>query len=316
MCPSSQESTATTVAQAQTEAEAVAPQGTVDLCHRQLEALDQDLLSGIPSTLSALLLRRNKLTSIPAGLVKYFPVLEHLELYDNGILGMENCEGLPNSLGILDMSFNRINRVPDGCLGHLVQLGQLHLAANRIKEFPVGLPPSLQMLEVGRNEISKVPFEEVARLGNLTELYLSANHLPSLPNVKSLQNLRILALQANQLSVLDNALVTENLPDSLEELYLSDNEIKGALDLKRLPSRLKLLDLSGNHIASLSVEEPAANLKDLWVQSNDMNQIPLIEAPNLNTIYLDGSLMAVAGGTAGLEQVLHQKFPRLQTIEN
>lgn len=101
-----------------------------------------------------------------------------------------------------------------------------------------------------------------------------------------LPNLRILSLQSNRITKIENldALV------HLEELYLSENGLTKLEGLDKL-SNLKVLDLSLNMIEKIENVKELKELQEFWFNGNNLSKWtdiePLRDLPKLKCLYLE-----------------------------
>jgi protein phosphatase 1 regulatory subunit 7 len=72
-----------------------------------------------------------------------------------------------------------------------------------------------------------------------------------------------------------------NGAETVESLDLSDNRIREICDLEKLP-RLRILDMSYNLLTSGMV--PRMNLEELYLISNDIDEIPSLDLPVLKKL--------------------------------
>ena len=108
-------------------------------------------------------------------------------------------------------------------------------------------------------------------------------------NISHLQNLKILSIQSNRLTMISGL---ADLPN-LEEIYMSHNaltEISG-LDGNH---NLRVLDVSNNQIQRLSGFKQLSRLEELWASSNLLGSFEEIERElkdkqDLNTVYFEAN---------------------------
>lgn len=246
---------------------------TLDLTHSQITDLST---LEIPSTITHLILRRNRITFLPPTILENTN-LKHLDLYDNGLTKIES---LPGGLVFLDLSFNRISS--SFCLP--MTLTELYLCSNAIESIAhlnLGDLKQLRVLELGANKIKTLDVNQLPV--SLEELYLGSNDVSTVPDLSPFVNLRILSLQSNELEQV--RLCGMN---ALEQLYLSENKLVNIDELLCECPNLRILDIASNRIECIKIE--SIHLQELWANDNRIRSFNhlYINAP-LTTIYLHGN---------------------------
>ncbi|XP_054858582.1 leucine-rich repeat-containing protein 58 [Eublepharis macularius] len=224
---------------------------------------------------------------LPAGLERWFPALEVLDVSGAGLeaLGAEllglgrlhtllaknnrlGAEGslpkglagapLGRSLRVLNLSGNRFTRLPAALLG-LRRLQSLSLGSNRLHSIPAAIQElsSLEFLYLGGNFITSIP-PELANLPSLSYLVLCDNKIQSIPpQLAQLPSLRSLSLHNNLLTYLPREIL--NLVH-LEELSLRGNPlvVRFVRDLTYNPPSLQ--ELAGRTIKTRNVPYTRSDL--------------------------------------------------------
>ncbi|XP_030576550.1 lumican [Archocentrus centrarchus] len=191
--------------------------------------------------LEELRLTDNKLSKFPAGLLSDKENLtsihlQHNELTSDAITGA--FKGLKKLLS-LDVSYNKLKKLPAGVPSSLGMLYADHNAIESIGAGYLNKLPALQYLRVSHNKLvdSGIP-AGVFNVTSLLELDLSFNKLQSIPEVN--EQLEQLYLQANEITKFDLS---------------SFCKFMGPLNY----SRLKHLRLDGNNITHSSMPPDSVN---------------------------------------------------------
>lgn len=194
--------------------------------------------------------------------------LEVLDLSFNRIRKLENLESLRGlrklfvtnnrikaiqglesnmELRLLELGSNDIRRVEN--IDHLCDLEELWLGKNKITTLSeVPLFRNIRIISLQSNRITDWSDSLPGNVGSVQELYLSDNRLPS-PREDYLSpfwNLKILDLGGNRIQDLEAISRVE----SLEELWINDNEISDMkqLELLRRLKNLQTLYLERNPV--------------------------------------------------------------------
>ena len=219
-------------------------------------------------------LQCNKLTSLPAGIIR-LRALAYLDVEQNcmdflpvffgrGVRGCQNTRNLP-SLRRLNLGVNHFSELPPGLpgldrleslwlhrsylqklpddLGDMIGLKQLTAYGNGLREIPDSVSGlvSLETMALNDNTIGPDLPESMFGMTSLLSLDLCDNKIQALPTrLGELPNLRHLWLARNQIEVLPEGI---GQLTTLESLHVHENKIK------KLPSNLAGM----KHLKSLTL---------------------------------------------------------------
>lgn len=205
--------------------------------------------------------------------------IEYFDLSYNTVYAFYKGEShnyeLPKSLKILNLSFNKLNFIPDVIPKTLYAI---NVSNNSLKLIPK-LPLSTKIINASHNTIKWFDQE----LPNLTKLNLSYNHIYYFRFDRLCDNLKFLDLSGNQLKFIDGDNFPKNvkilkiadnrikeipeLPDGIEEFDCHQNEIT---EIKNYPKTLKKLDISDNKIEVLNKDIiECSDLESLNYEKNE-----------------------------------------------
>ena len=145
-----------------------------------------------------------------------FNTSEHLEQIDANNNLLSSLGPLPPSLQVLDLEWNRLQRLPD--LGGSPKLERLNVAHNLLEDLPPLENPELYMLDVFGNRLHELPPLEA--LLRLSFLDAGGNYLQELPQLQKVSS-------------------------SFHVLCVGDNQLQMLPDLSTVPS-LQVLGCEGN----------------------------------------------------------------------
>ncbi|NXQ30270.1 MFHA1 protein, partial [Alaudala cheleensis] len=268
----------------------------LNLSGRGLEELPEEVGAAL-SGLRVLSLRRNRLSRLPAAALRHLGRLAELDLSHNRLRGLGDGGALAGLRGLrkLSLSHNELGAEGPGLPPRLAELGcleELDLSFNRLRRLPEGLGRlrHLRTLDVDHNLLPSFP-APLLELAALEELDCSGNrHLGALPEgIAALRRLKILWLSGTGLASLPEGLCQLS---ALESLMLDGNRLQALpAGFGRL-QRLKMLNLSSNMLS----EFPSAilalpSLEELYLSRNQLTMLPshLCQLHQLRTLWLDNN---------------------------
>ncbi|KAF1424369.1 Malignant fibrous histiocytoma-amplified sequence 1, partial [Spheniscus humboldti] len=247
--------------------------------------------------LRVLSLRRNRLGRLPAAALRHLGRLAELDLSHNRLRGLGDGGALAGLRGLrkLSLSHNELGAEGPGLPPRLAELGRLEeldLSFNRLRRLPEGLGRlrHLRALDVDHNLLPSFP-APLLELVALEELDCSGNrHLGALPEgIATLRRLKILWLSGTGLAALPESLCQLS---ALESLMLDGNRLRALPAGFGSLQRLKMLNLSSNLLG----EFPAAilalpSLEELYLSRNQLTLLPprLCQLHQLRTLWLDNN---------------------------
>ncbi|NWY57043.1 MFHA1 protein, partial [Chionis minor] len=234
---------------------------------------------------------------LPAAALRHLGRLAELDLSHNRLRGLGDGGALAGLRGLrkLSLSHNELGAEGPGLPPSLAELGRLEeldLSFNRLRRLPEGLGRlrHLRALDVDHNLLPSFP-APLLELAALEELDCSGNrHLGALPEgIAALRRLKILWLSGTGLAALPEGLCQLS---ALESLMLDGNRLQALPAGFGSLQRLKMLNLSSNLLG----EFPAAilalpSLEELYLSRNQLTLLPphLCQLCQLRTLWLDNN---------------------------
>ncbi|KAJ4357959.1 RAM signaling network component [Didymosphaeria variabile] len=126
---------------------------TIDLGHKSIARLPDEVIDVIRAEIERLALSHNLLTTLPSRLIEC-KRLRYLNVRYNALREIPDCILDMTSLEIFDVSRNKLRSIPPK-IANLASLKVLAIAKNRIEELPVclGEMNSLQVLKLDGNQL-------------------------------------------------------------------------------------------------------------------------------------------------------------------
>ena len=243
-------------------------------------------------------------------------------VYCNGRALRTIPHGIPSTTQTLHLQDNQLESGEDLnlALAKLNQLERLMLYSNRLSEVPKVNSQRLRELRLNSNRIQSIPPHVFANTPNLGELILDENLLSNSSftptSFAGAENIRRLSMIDNQLT-----LVPEDLPVSLEELYLSSNQINkvSANALTSLTS-LRVLYLDHNQLVDTSFDADFTGiLAEIVLSHNELESVPKLNAAIEELRLTSNNIRSVSRSqleAAPRLKVLDLAFNSIQHIEN
>lgn len=239
------------------------------------------------STPDSILCYQRRSSTIPKGVPSS---TQSLYLFSNGIevLRSEDFRGMEN-LEMLDLSQNKLTKLPERVFEHLT---------------------SLRNLDLSSNQISHISEECFQGMKLLKRLYLYSNHIETIHPAafNGLEHLLELKLQGNQLTLLPALVMPQLL---LLDLRFNTFPTLGPSDIQT--PNLESLKLGGVGLTGLNKELVGSlkNLHELDISENQLNSFPSVLKETRGLIHL-----SLAGNPMGPLQVQDlQNLGELQELD-
>ncbi|CAK4664946.1 hypothetical protein LEN26_012538 [Aphanomyces euteiches] len=228
----------------------------LDLAHRGTESIEPAAFAEHKS-LKRLDLSSNKLTRVVFGqpmALTQLKITSNL-LTDAGLTDLSFCR----SLITLDLTDNKLARLPGASLRHCSQLKALVLTKNALTSLD-WLPslPSLTSLIVSHNRISDVSAKNLGKVKSLTKLSISHNALKVLPDMAVLEQLTELRASNNELTILPSSLKQNGHLKIIDVCHNAIDSFDGFEELSAGLRELKQLNLRGNPLCGQEMSQSEA----------------------------------------------------------
>ncbi|KAF7660669.1 hypothetical protein LDENG_00276960 [Lucifuga dentata] len=242
---------------------------------------------------------------------------QYLFLQGNNILSLSSSV-MANTTGlrwlILDHNQLQSDKLDKDALQNKIQLCYLFANHNHLSSVPSGLPAGLRQLRLAHNQISTISPRAFQKLHNLMLLLLQGNRLQTITqgDLKGLVGLKLLDLSGNLFSS-----VPGHLPNSVQQLYLSNNSLSG-LDKDSFMgyNDLKYLHLSRCHLQSPSIHPEVFNfssLMELDLSYNKLTIIPTVPT-SLEYLYLEANEIKEFNVTSFCRDVGPLSYSRMKIL--
>ena len=279
----------------------------VDLRNNCITRLHVDTFSALRSSLTALFLSDNRLTtgSLPSGILSQMDNLTTLEIEDNQLTRWSSTM-LFGSTEITELSLagNRFTTFPSDAFEGLEKLVTLRLGRSSIAMLASGTfrrLASLQELDLSGNRLADINAGILQGLASLETLDLSINQLSDLPSsfLSPLTGLKSLDLSHNLLRQLPAGLFV-NTTLTLDTINLSWNNLTVTNDTFRGLSSLTKLFLAGNSICAIS--------SSLF---SDLNQLSELDLSDNKIVDMEPGLLSFARETLTCLNLSGNKISRI-----
>jgi Leucine-rich repeat (LRR) protein len=254
-------------------------------------------------SLQVLILSNNKISKIPAA-VRNLKSLKELSLHGNNIKTLPGSIGALKLLHKLNVSANKITKIPSE-IGECASLSELWLGDNRLKTIcdELGNCTKLNKIGLWGNKLEKLP-DTLNKCLTMLSVNLNKNNFRHIPHcIFTFKWMSMLGMRSNRLSDIDLKGISnriynldfahnqirriQNIPDSVEGLYLFNNQLEGFPDSLLNCGKLTSLQLQHNKIEHLPQDFGALkdSLQVLRLGKNPVksNAAHLLQLLKLNT---------------------------------
>lgn len=235
------------------------------------------------ASLHKLLIFANRFTEMPSQ-IREQTKLRKLQLSSNGLQTLPPWLSELEHLKTLDLQRNALAQVR---LSGVPKLELLELSWNPVRRLELSSLPSLKKLMLSKHELVDGP--DLSAFSQLQELWLKNGPLREVPPLPSTGELRLLNLNANDITALPDRVIASK---GLKDLRLGSN------DIQRWPT-CSSVDLQALHIEHMKLEEfpefifGCQALNTLLAKGNPLGSVPS-KLGGLPLQYLDLSVCALS----------------------
>lgn len=190
-------------------------------CNIHQQAIDRRGIFIAPpynSSVEAFLVINNKnAVFFPENLSKIFPRLEVVIFTQSAMRSVNNSFGYTQKLQILDLSRNKISSVAENSFVNLVNLTELHLSYNEIRNlsgYTFSALKNLKLLTLKGNRLQVLSDDIYANLINMRNISMSDNYFVQIPQYLFRHNKRLefVWMQSNKIRTI-SGVTFNNLPN-------------------------------------------------------------------------------------------------------
>lgn len=224
-------------------------------------------MRNFPASLKILDLRGNNLSGLE--LLVLPPAIEELHVATNGLVSIEGPDYYNSNLRVFDANINAITSIEGIRFPNSLRV--LRLAFNHLEQIDQDqLPPDLEILVLSHNSLKNL--DSIILPPKLKNLQLRANGIRSFDDgfFLSAEHLQILNVSENNIDDLDEL---GDLPNSLEEIVLDNNEIDYSNFSNILTKNLTTLSMVSTGLISLDNFEFPDSIKSINFSRNEISQI-------------------------------------------
>ena len=191
------------------------------------------------------------------------PSIEEIQLSNNLIIALPDNMGSLGSLKILNVSNNRLDRLPNSLSQGTHKLDTLNLSKNRLSFLPIEMSRtwgnSLHTLNLKENQFHEIPIE-VCQLIHLNILIISHNHVKVFPPFRNWETQTLQRLDISHNKLFFNLIQLSSTPDERKFMNLFAQPKIKPTNAKTQPNPIE-------YSPSVSTEDTYEVPLDLWANT-------------------------------------------------
>lgn len=199
-------------------------------------------------------------------LAEFAPEDGVLDLSNSGLSDVSMLKGLSDKVTELDLTNNKITKLPDGFFDHMTNLEEVYLNSNYLTKLPENIfknNKKLTRVEISYNKLSKIEKD----------------------NFSNLPQLSIFQIEGNNISAVEEGAFDGD--SKLQSIYAVDNEMTDLPEgLFKDAQNLTFIDFSNNYFTKLpKCIGDAHKLKTIHVKNNALTDISSVDFSKLEDLY-------------------------------